>query len=149
MSNIMLPEPPLPAGRYAAVVVRQGIGFVSGQFPIQNGRIAFQGRVGLELTLDEGSEACRVAALNVLAQISSVTDGFSNLDGILRLDGYIASADHFQSQPIVLDAASELFEEVLSNAGRHARGAFAVPRLPLNAAVELCVSFALKTKSNG
>lgn len=142
MARAPLPAPPAPVGGYAAVVVRHGIGFVSGQFPIRDGALAFKGRVGLELTPDQGMEACKIAALNVLAQIHAATDGFASLDGLLRLDGHVASADGFDAQPAILDAASGILTDYLGDKGTHARAAFAHRRLPLDAAVELCVTFA-------
>lgn len=141
-ADVVLPEPPAPAGDYAPVVIRNGIGFVSGQFPIRNGALEFPGRVGVELTVEDGQEACRIAALNVLAQISSATRSFADLNGLLRLDGYVASADDFHAQPAILDEASRLFVDTLGQAGKHARTAFAVTRLPLNSSIELSVTFA-------
>ena len=125
-------------------MIRRGIGFVSGQFPIRDGALAFLGRVGTERTPNEGREACRLAALNVLAHIHAVTEGFDRLDGLLRLEGYVASADEFHAQPAILDPASEVLTDHLGERGRHARTAFAVPRLPLDAKVELCVTFAVR-----
>jgi len=144
MALAPLPTPPAPAGGYAPVVIRRGLGFVSGQFPIKDDALAYLGRVGIERTPEEGAEACRLAALNVLAQIYAATEGFEELDGLLRLDGYIASADTFHAQPAILDAASEVLSNHLGAKGRHARTAFAVPRLPLDATVELAVSFAVR-----
>ena len=143
-ADITLPNAPTPVGAYEAGIIRQGIGFVSGQFPLQDGKLAFTGQVGNELTAEQASEATYIAALNVLAQIHGLTDGFKKLDGLLRLDGYVASAPGFVEQPAVLDAASNLFREYLGDKGRHARTAFSVSQLPLNSPVELCVSFAAK-----
>ena len=142
MSMISLPDPPDPAGDYEAVVIRNGLGFVSGQFPFRDASLIFTGRVGVELSEQEGQEACRIAAMNVLAQISKATNQFDRLGGLLRLDGYVASSDCFYRQPGILNAASRLFSEVLGDRGAHARRAFSVPRLPLNAPIELCVAFA-------
>ena len=140
--QVTLPTPPRPVGSYEPVMIRRGIGTVSGQFPMRDGRLASEGRLGADLTTDAGREAARLAALNVLAQISAATDGFARLDGLLRLEGYVASADGFHDQPDVLDAASACFLEVLGERGSHARAAVAVPLLPLNAPIELVVSFA-------
>lgn len=144
MSMISLPEPPDPAGDYEAVVIRNGFGFVSGQFPFRDASLIYTGRVGVELSKHEAQEACRIAAMNVLAQISKATNKFEQLGGLLRLDGYVASSDSFHAQPGILNAASLLFSEVLGERGTHTRTAFSVPRLPLNAPIELCVSFATK-----
>ncbi|MEM7489916.1 MAG: RidA family protein [Pseudomonadota bacterium] len=144
MAGRPLPPPPAPAGGYAPFVLRQDIGVVSGQFPIRDGALVFQGRIGAELTPAQGRRACEIAALNVLAQIHAATDGFASLDGLLRLDGHVASADGFHAQPVILDAASRVLTDRLGRRGAHARTAFAPPRLPLDAPVELCATFAVR-----
>ncbi|WP_421710165.1 RidA family protein [Algihabitans sp.] len=144
MALLPLPEPPAPAGGYAPVIIRHRVGFVSGQFPIRDGVLVFKGRIGAELTPDQGRLACEIAALNVLAQIGAATGGFAALDGLLRLDGHVASADGFTAQPAILDVASRIFTDRLGERGTHARTAFAPSRLPLDAAVELCVTFAVR-----
>ena len=142
--QLALPAPPPPAGSYSALVVRNGLGFVSGQFPIRAGSLVHRGRVGKELTVEEGRFAAEIAALNALAQIRSRFDGFRGFAGLLRLEGYVASAPGFVAQPRVLDAASELLVTLLGpELGEHARTAFAVEQLPLDAPVELCISFAV------
>ena len=142
--GIRLPDPPPPAGNYRPVVVRAGLGFVSGQVPFRNGALLYPGRVGLELTPEEAKEATKVAALNVLAQIKNALTTWDALDGLLRMEGFVASAKGFTSQPEILDSASRLFVEVLGDRGVHARAAFSVQQLPLNAPIELMVTFALR-----
>ncbi len=144
MQKVQLPIPPKPVGSYKAGVIRNGIGFVSGQFPLVDGKLAFTGCVGAELTVEDGVEAARLAGLNVLAQIAQLTDQFDRLDGLLRLDGYVASAKGFLDQPAVLNGASELFADYLGEQGEHARTAFSVSQLPLNSPIELAVTFAVK-----
>ena len=141
----MLPAPPDPVGAYRACVVHAGIGYLSGQFPLADGRLRFPGRVGAELTATEGREAARLAALNVLAQLARSLGDTGRLVTLLRVDGVVASAPGFLAQPAVLDGASELLRQVLGDAGEHARSAIAVERLPLDAAVELVVTFAVAT----
>jgi enamine deaminase RidA (YjgF/YER057c/UK114 family) len=141
--GLALPDPPLPAGSYAPVLEHHGIGFVSGQFPFYGRALSHQGRIGRELTEEQGQQAARIAALNVLAQIRRHLGGFERLKGLLRVEGYVASAPGFVMQPRILDSASALFVSVLgSNAGSHARTAISVDQLPLNSPLELCVSFA-------
>ncbi len=136
-------EPPRPAGGYLPVVEHHGIAFVSGQFPFAGGALSHHGRIGLELGEDEGRQAARLAALNVVAQIRRHLGGFERLQGLLRVEGYVASAPGFFRQPRILDAASALFTEVLGDTlGSHARTAIAVDQLPLNSPIELCVCFA-------
>jgi len=141
-----LPKAPTPVGAYEAGIIRQGMGWVSGQFPLQDGQLVYTGRVGAELTNEQGYRATEIAARNVLAQIHQLTSGFEQLDGLLRLDGYIASAPGFLAQPDILDAASTVFRDYLGDKGRHARTAFAVSQLPLDSPVELCVTFTARTE---
>ena len=141
-AGIVLPEPPRPAGNYQPVLCRGGVGFVSGQFPIRHGRCVRTGRVGVELTAEQGRECAEIAAANVLAQIRAALNGWERFGGLLRIDGHVASADDFLRQPAVLDGASELFLRALGPvAGAHARTAFHAARLPLDAPVELAVTF--------
>lgn len=140
-----LPVPPQPVGAYEAGIIHNGVGFISGQFPIRDGGLTHVGRIGVELSENEGLASCETAAMNVLAQLSTLTDGFERLEGLFRLDGYVASADSFFDQPKILNAASDLFVDVLKDKGRHARTAFSVPRLPLNAPIELGLTFAVRS----
>lgn len=133
-------DPPTPLGAYQAVVVRDGTGYVSGQFPIVDGQVVQPGRLGDPLDVDQGREAARAAALNVLAQIRR---HLGSLDGVrlARVDGCIASVPGFPRLPEVLDAASETFVEYLGERGHHARGLIPVASLPQRAAIELLVVF--------
>ncbi len=147
--GIRLPEPPPPAGSYSPVVIRSGLGFVSGQVPFRNGELVYTGRVGVELTAEEGQDAAKVAALNVLAQIKNALGTWEAFGGLLRVEGFVASASGFTSQPEVLDGASRLFVETLGELGQHSRAALSVEQLPLNASVELVVTFALRPEAPG
>jgi enamine deaminase RidA (YjgF/YER057c/UK114 family) len=140
--GIVLPEPPAAAGAYQPVVCRGGFGFVSGQFPFRHGRLSCTGRVGSELALEQGRQSAAVAALNALAQIRAALGGWERFGGLCRVEGYVASAPDFVKQPAVLDGASELFVRALGpQRGAHARTAFHAARLPLDAPVELAVTF--------
>jgi len=145
--GIRLPAPPAPAGAYSRVVVRNGIGFISGQFPMVDGKLAYAGCVGAELSEAQGREAARLAAINVLAQIHAHLGGFDGFAGLLRVEGYVASAPGNFSQPQVLDGASDVLVAVLGpELGAHARTAFAMTQLPLGAPIELAVSFAVAAR---
>lgn len=99
---------------------------------------------------EEGRLAAEVAALNAVAQIKAVLGGsLANLVTLLRVDGYVASAEHFVGQPAVLDGASEAFRRLLGDRGRHARSAFAVPRLPLDSPIELVITFGVAVGTRG
>ncbi len=145
MSNLdSIPtQVPAPLGAYQAVVVRGPAGFVSGQFPINDGKMVHPGRLGDALDLRAGREAARAAALNVLGQIDKAVPGGLDAIELARVDGYIACAPGFDALPAVLDAASETFMEFLGPRGRHARGLIPITHLPSGAAIELLVSFTL------
>ena len=137
-----LPLPAPPAGLYEPFRLDRGVGYLAAQHPARDGKYVMAGRVGRELDLGEGQQAAALAALVVLSRIGQALDGFGRLRGLLRVDGYVASADDFLQQPTVLDGASEVFVAALAERGRHARTAFAMPRLPLNNSIKLVVTFA-------
>lgn len=137
--SLTLPDPPRPMGRYTAVSEAGNLLFISGQVPLADGKMAFTGRVGERLTVEEGQRAARLAALNVLAQIARHLGGFDRLHHIVRVEGHVSSAAGFHDQPAVLDGASDLFAEVLGDKAGHARSAFSHGQLPGNAPVELVV----------
>ncbi|MER7460610.1 RidA family protein [Micromonospora sp. NPDC126480] len=142
--QIALPRPPVPLGAYAAAVRRGDVVALSGQLPLADGTLTHTGRVGVELTVAEGVAAARQAALNVVAQIAAVLADGGTLVGLSRVDGYVAGGDDFTEQPTVLDGASALFVDLLGDEfGQHARTAVGVCRLPMDAAVELGVTFLL------
>ncbi len=148
--GLELPQPPAPAGSYQPVMIRNGLGAVSGQVPLRNGVLAYTGQVGDGLSVQQGIEATQLAALNVLAQIENATDGWRSFGGLLRMEGYIASVPGFLNQPEILDGASKLFLDILGDElGAHARAAFSVHQVPLDSAVELVVTFAVRTEGLG
>jgi enamine deaminase RidA (YjgF/YER057c/UK114 family) len=140
--GLVLPVPAPPAGKYEPFRLVRGTGYLAAQLPSRDGRWVLQGRVGAELTLEEGRQAAVLTALSAIARIHQALGGLERLESLLRVDGYVASADTFVDQPEVLDGASELFLWSLGERGRHARTAFAVGRLPKNNSVELVVTFA-------
>ena len=101
--------PPAPAGAYQAVVVHNGLGFVSAQFPFREGRLVYAGRVGAELTEEEGRAAAELAALNVLAQIEAALGSLDRVATLLRVEGHVASVAGWHGHPRVLDGASETY----------------------------------------
>jgi enamine deaminase RidA (YjgF/YER057c/UK114 family) len=139
--GLKLPTAPTPLGYYDRGVVFRDVGFLSGQLPLRDGRLAFAGRVGAELNEAQAQAAARLAALNTLAQIRALLGSFTRFERLIRVDGYVAGADGRLDAPRVLDAASALFLDVLGERGRHARSAFVVARLPLDAPIELVVVF--------
>jgi enamine deaminase RidA (YjgF/YER057c/UK114 family) len=142
--GIALPVAPKPAGNYQAWLTHGDLLFLSGQFPIEDGKLRFVGRIGAELTEDEGYAAARLAALNVLAQIGAALGGFERLETLLRVEGHVASAPDWNNAPKVLDGASDLLVAVLGDRGHHTRAAFTPAQLPWNLTVELVVTAAVR-----
>ncbi|AZG15552.1 MULTISPECIES: RidA family protein [Cupriavidus] len=137
--GLTLPPPPRPLGRYTAVSQAGDLLFISGQLPLRDGQVVWQGQVGKDLTVEQGRQAAQLAALNVLAQIDAHLGGFARLDHIVRVEGYVTSAPGMLEQPAVIDGASELFAEVLGDQAGHARAVYAQSQQPGNAAVILVV----------
>ena len=138
--HIALPAPSSPAGDYVPVIMRNGLIFVSGQLPVRNGEVIFQGQMSAARDIEQGRQAAALAAMNVLAQLRQATAGWQWFGSLLRVEGYIASAAHWYDQPGVLDAASKVFKQILGEQGVHTRAAFSSVSLPLNAMVELVVT---------
>jgi enamine deaminase RidA (YjgF/YER057c/UK114 family) len=135
--DIELPEPPAPRGNYARGVAAGGLLFLSGQFPIRDGALVYAGRVGAELSPEDGYRAAALAAANVLGQLKALLGNLDLVREIVRVDGHVASAPGFFDQPKVLDGASDFLVRALPGRAGHARTAYAHPALPMNAAVEL------------
>ena len=142
--GIVLPDPPRPAGNYQPWIFHDELLFLSGQLPIEGGKLRYLGQVGGELSEEEGYAAARLSALNVLAQIRAALGDFSRLATLLRVEGHVASAPGWNNAPAVLNGASDLFVSVLGERGRHSRTAFTPERLPLNLSIELVVSAAVR-----
>ena len=142
--GIILPDPPGAVGNYIPVNVQNGIGYVSGQFPLVNGRLSASGIIGDDLEVEEAREAVRIAAVNVLAQIKKAVGSWDNLLSLARVDGYFVAGINIVNHPKILDTASDLFVDVLGEKGVHARTVFGVCNLPMNAPVELVVQFYTK-----
>jgi enamine deaminase RidA (YjgF/YER057c/UK114 family) len=132
---------PKPAGLYAPFRLHNGTGYLAAQVP-GYGPEGMTGRVGIELSVDQGQRAAERAALNALGRIHEALGGFDRLVGLLHVAGHVASADDFRDQPEVLDGASRLFAEILLERGTHSRTAYPAPRLPKNISIELEITFA-------
>jgi enamine deaminase RidA (YjgF/YER057c/UK114 family) len=143
--GIELPSPPKPAGNYLPWMICGPWLYISGQVPIENGRLLHTGRVGAELSAEEGRAAARLTGLNVLAQICEALGGFDRLAHLVRVEGHVACASGEVDAPWVLDAASDLFLEVLGDRGRHTRTAFSPGCLPKNLTLELVVTAMLRS----
>lgn len=142
--GITLPEAAAPLGNYVAWVKTGTLVFVSGQLPIQsNGRLAFTGRIAYEhLTVEQGIEAARLCAINMLAQVKAACGGdLDKVVRVVRLGGFVACDRDFMHHPHVINGASDLMVDVFGDAGRHTRAAVGCSSLPLHAPVEIDAVF--------
>lgn len=134
--GIVLPEPAAPVAAYVPVVIAGGLAHVSGQVSIVGGHL-LKGRLGEDLTLDQGIEGARACGLMILAQLRAALGSLDRVERIVKLGAFINSAADFTDQPKVANGASEMMVEVFGDAGKHARSAVGVPSLPLGVAVEV------------
>ena len=135
--NIVLPNPPKPAGAYIPVVKSENIAYVSGQIPIENGKVAFKGKVPSVQSLEEAQKAAKLCAINALAQLKSELGSLNRISKILRVSGFVNSESDFTDQPKVINAASDLLFKIFGDKGQHSRIAVGVASLPLGATVEI------------
>ncbi len=138
--GITLPPPPSAVGAYDPWVRTGNLVLTSGQIPWLDGELAYTGRLGDELTVDDGYQAARLCAINAIAQLKAAAGELSRIKWIVRLDGFVHSASGFQSQAHVLNGASELLNDVFGAKGRHTRVALGISEMPLNAAVQLSLT---------
>ena len=141
--EIELPEVSLPGGNYVSVNVRENIAYVAIQFPIVNGNYHYQGRLGDEISTEEGYKAMEMCALNVISQIEAKV-GFENVIGLNHIDAYFLAGNEWDDSPIIVNGASDIFVNVLGEKGTHSRAIFGVDSLPRNFSVGLTVSVTLK-----
>jgi enamine deaminase RidA (YjgF/YER057c/UK114 family) len=141
--QLQLPEPTTPGGNYDSVVVRGNIAYVSIQFPILNQQFLFTGVLGQNLTTQQGYDALQLCALNTLSQIAAKV-GFEKILGLNHLDIYYRAADAWDEAPVVANGASDLFVQVLEEAGKHTRAIVGAAALPRDFSVGLVSSFTLK-----
>lgn len=141
--GIELPTPAAPVAAYVPVVVAGGLAHVSGQLPFVGGQLV-TGRLGEDVSLDQGTAAARACGLMILAQLKAALGTLDRVERVVKLGAFVNSTADFTDQPKVANGASELMAEVFGEAGKHARSAVGVPVLPLGAAVEVDAIVALK-----
>jgi enamine deaminase RidA (YjgF/YER057c/UK114 family) len=135
--GLSLPPAPKPVAAYVPFVRHEGLVFVSGQLPMRDGVMLAKGSVPSQVTVEVAADAARQAALNALAVLADAAGGLDNVRRIIRVGVFVCSDAGFAEQPRVANGASELFQQVLGEAGRHARAAVGNVALPLGACVEV------------
>jgi enamine deaminase RidA (YjgF/YER057c/UK114 family) len=134
--GIRLPSVAPPAGAYQPAVRSGSLVFTAGQVPFVDGAMAATGKVGSEISPEEAKQHARTCALNALAAVDALV-GIDAVVRVVKVVGFVASAEGFTGQPTVLNGASELLGEIFGEAGKHARSAVGVAELPLGAPVEV------------
>ncbi len=135
--GLTLPAPPKPVATYVPAVRSGNLLFLSGMIPMVEGKMAMVGKLGKELTVEQGQQAARITLLNALAVIKAEIGSLDGMKRIVRIGVHVASAEGFTQQPAVANGASDLLVQIFGEAGRHARLALGAAELPLGAAVEL------------
>ena len=140
--NIELPNAPDPVGAYVAFKKTGKLIFISGQLPIGKDGKLIKGKIGKELSLEDGQQAAKFCAINILAQAKKAVGGdLDKIKGCIKITGFVNSTDEFIDQPKVLNPASELLSAVFDGNGKHARVAISTNSLPLGVAVEIDAIF--------
>ena len=134
--GIILPVPPAPAGSYIPIVRTGNMVFLSGQIPLQDGKVAFVGKVTNGNVVD-AQRSARICAINILSQLKASIGSLDKVKRIVRISGFVNSDPGFFQHPRVINAASDLFFEVFGEVGRHSRIAVGVASLPLDSMTEI------------
>ena len=135
--GLTLPPVATPAGAYLPAMISGNLVFTAGQIPLVDGKLMATGKVGANLTAEEGKEIAQRCALNAIAAVKGVIGDLDRITRIVKVVGFVASTPDFTAQPTVLNGASELFEQIFGEIGKHARSAVGVASLPLDAPVEV------------
>jgi len=136
--GIVLAEPPAPRANYVGYVVTGNLIFTAGQVPLKDGKLEFIGKLGRDMTAEQGYEAAKLCAINVLANVKAALGG--DLDRVVRcvkLTGFVNSTPDFPDHPKVINGASDLIVAVLGDKGKHARSAVGMGGLPFGVATEV------------
>lgn len=140
--QIILPVPPQAVANYVPYVIAENLVIISGQLPLKEGAVAFKGKVGQDLSLEEGQAAARLCAINILTQLKEACGGdLARVKRCVRLGGFVNCGTDFTDHPKVINGASDLMADVFGDIGRHARAAVGVNALPLGSAVEVEATF--------
>lgn len=134
--NIILPKGTKPAAKYIPVQKSNNLIFVSGQDCRVNGELAYKGKIGSDLTIEQGKEAARQSAINCIATIQDYIGDLNNISKIIKMLSFVNSAPGFTEQPYVVNGASELLVNIFGNRGTHARSAISSNELPFDTPIE-------------
>lgn len=135
--GIELPDAAAPAANYVPYVLTGSQLWIAGQVPFEKGKIAYRGKVGGDLSIEDGIAAARTCGLNILAQAKAALGSLDRVRRVVKLGGFVNAPPEFTDHPKVINGASDLIVEVFGEAGKHARFAVGAGGLPMNSAVEI------------
>lgn len=134
--GIKLPSPPTPAGSYVASVRSGNLLYISGQIPMEDGKLLYTGKVTNQ-NLETAQKSAKMCAVNILAQLKRELGDLNNVSKIVKLSGFVNSDPDFSQHPKVINAASDLLFDIFGEKGKHSRIAVGVASLPLNSMTEI------------
>jgi len=140
--GVEIPTPAAPVANYVGFVKTGNLVFVSGQVTMQGGKPQFIGKLGKEISVEQGQEAAKLCAINIVAQLKAACEGdLDRVQRIVKLGGFVNSTPEFTDQPKVINGASDFLVAVFGDKGKHARAAVSAGALPLNVSVEIdCIA---------
>lgn len=132
-----LPEPPKPLAAYVPAVLAGDLVFTAGQIPVSGGELQYTGKLGRDISEEDGRKAAEICALNCLSAVKGIIGELDRIEKVIKLTVFVNSAEGFTNQPAVANGASELMEKIFGQAGSHARSAVGVNELPKDVPVEI------------
>ena len=143
--GLNIPELPKALANYVPYKIVGKTMYISGQAPVQNGELIYKGKVGSDITVEDGIKAARLCVTNIIAAVKTGLEGdWSKLDSFVKLTGYVNCQDTFTDQPKIINGASDMLVEIFGDQGRHSRVAVGSNALPLGIAVEIDAIVQLK-----
>ena len=136
--GLNIPDLPKALANYVPYKIIDKTIYISGQAPVQNGELIYKGKVGSDISIEEGIEAAKLCVINIIAALKTGLDGdWDKLDSFVKLTGFVNCQDNFTDQPKIINGASDMLVEIFGDQGRHARVAVGSNALPLGIAVEI------------
>ena len=143
--GLNIPELPKALANYVPYKIVGKTMYISGQAPVKDGGLIYKGKVGSDISVEDGIEAARLCVINIIAAVKTGLEGdWSKLDSFVKLTGYVNCQDTFTDQPKIINGASDMLVEIFGDQGRHSRVAVGSNALPLGIAVEIDAIVQLK-----
>ena len=143
--GLNIPDLPKALANYVPYKIIGKTIYISGQAPVQNGELIYKGKVGSDISIEEGVEAAKLCVINIIAALKAgLEDDWDKLDSFVKLTGFVNCLDNFTDQPKIINGASDMLVEIFGDQGRHARVAVGSNALPLGIAVEIDAIVQLK-----